>query len=143
YSLQLKTKQNQVKNVMKKIARLDHVPVYPTIGMENPWNYRNKVQVPVGERDGTLFTGFYQLRSHHIVDYHDNCLITQHGNDLIVGKVREIANRFGITAYDEEKHRGMLRHIMVRNGKATGEVMVVLITRTKKLPQKDQFIRAL
>lgn len=143
YDLQLEMKQNQVRNVMKKIAHLPDVPVHLTKGMADPWRYRNKVQVPVGEQDGQLITGFYQSRSHHIIDYKDNCLITEKDNDALVAKVREIANQFELTAYDEAEHRGILRHIMVRRAKVTKEAMIVLITRSKKLPQKDKLIEAL
>lgn len=67
YEMQLKMKQKQVKNLMHKIAHLSDVPVHPTIGMEDPWRYRNKGALPVGEKDGELITGFYRMRSHDII----------------------------------------------------------------------------
>lgn len=143
YELQLDMKQNQVKNVMHKIAHLDHVPVHPTLGMEDPWRYRNKVQIPVGEKDGELITGFYRMRSHDIIDEMERCIIQDEVNDEMVDVVRNIANDLSISAYDEEKDRGTLRHIMVRTAYATNEIMVVLVTRTNKLPHKDEFIRRL
>lgn len=143
YDMQLTMKENQVKNVMKKIAHLDHVPVHPTIGMEDPWRYRNKVQIPVGEKDGELITGFYRKRSHDIIHDMETCLIQDELNDRVVHAVRRIANRLGIEAYDEEAHRGVLRHIMVRTGRETNDIMVVLITRTEKLPHQEELIREL
>jgi 23S rRNA (uracil1939-C5)-methyltransferase len=143
YNLQLSMKQQQVKNVMRKIAHLDHVPVHPTIGMEDPWRYRNKVSIPVGEKDGELITGFYQMRSHQIIDDMDTCVVQEDLNDRMVEAVRRIANRVGIEAYDEKSHTGILRHIMVRSGRETKETMIVLITRTKNLPHVDEFIREL
>lgn len=143
YDMQLQMKRNQVKNVMKKIAHLDHVPVHPTIGMEDPWRYRNKVQIPVGEKDGELITGFYRMRSHDIIHDMETCLIQDELNDRVVHAVRRIANRLGIEAYDEEAHRGVLRHIMVRTGRETNDIMVVLITRTEKLPHQEELIREL
>lgn len=143
YELQLDMKQNQVKNVMRKIAHLDYVPVHPTIGLEDPWRYRNKVQIPVGEKNSELITGFYRMRSHDIIDEMERCIIQDETNDSIVDAVREIANDLGISAYDEEKDRGVLRHIMVRTGKATKEIMVVLITRTEKLPHQEKLIQRL
>lgn len=140
YDLQLEMKRNQVKSVMKKVAHLEHVPVHPTLGMEDPWRYRNKVQIPVGEKDGELITGFYQKRSHRIIDDMDTCIIQDEVNDDMVDVVREIATKLGITAYDEKKDRGTLRHIVVRTGERTGETMVVLITRTEKLPYQQQLI---
>lgn len=143
YQLQLEMKQNQVKNVMRKIAHLDHVPVHPALGMEDPWRYRNKVQMPVGEKNGELITGFYRMRSHDIIDDMETCVIQDELNDRSVHAVRRIANRLGIRAYDEKADRGVLRHIMVRTGRETNETMIVLVTRTEKLPHKDELIREL
>ncbi|MBC5636286.1 MULTISPECIES: 23S rRNA (uracil(1939)-C(5))-methyltransferase RlmD [Ornithinibacillus] len=143
YNLQLSMKQQQVKNVMRKIAHLEHVPVHPTIGMEDPWRYRNKVAIPVGEKDGELITGFYQMRSHQIIEDMDTCIVQEDLNDRMVEAVRRIAGRVGIEAYDEKSHTGVLRHIMVRTGQETKETMVVIITRTKELPHAKEFIREL
>ncbi|MFS0674509.1 23S rRNA (uracil(1939)-C(5))-methyltransferase RlmD [Ornithinibacillus sp. 179-J 7C1 HS] len=143
YNLQLSMKQQQVKNVLRKIARLEHVPVHPTIGMEDPWRYRNKVAIPVGEKDGELITGFYQMRSHQIIEDMDTCVVQEDLNDRMVEAVRRIANRVGIESYDEKSHTGVLRHIMVRTGQETKETMIVLITRTKELPHAKEFIREL
>lgn len=143
YDMQLEMKQNQVKNVMRKIAHLDHVPVHSTIGMEDPWRYRNKVQIPVGEKDGALITGFYQQRSHRIIEDMETCVIQDEVNDRMVEAVRRIADRLGIKSYDEKADRGVLRHIMVRTGRETNDTMIVIITRTEKLPHKDQLIKEL
>ncbi|WP_026908113.1 23S rRNA (uracil(1939)-C(5))-methyltransferase RlmD [Paucisalibacillus globulus] len=143
YNLQLSMKQQQVKNVMRKVAHLDHVPVHPTIGMEDPWRYRNKVAIPVGEKDGELITGFYQMRSHNIIEDMDTCVVQEDLNDRMVEAVRRIASKLGIEAYDEKSHSGVLRHVMVRTGRETKETMIVLITRTKELPYAKEFIREL
>lgn len=143
YDMQLKMKHNQVKNVMRKIAHLDHVPVHTPIGMENPWRYRNKVSIPVGEHKGELITGFYRMRSHDIIKDMDTCVVQDEVNDRMVEAVRRIADKLGIEAYDEQKHTGVLRHIMVRTGRQTGDVMIVIITRTEKLPHQDQLVKEL
>lgn len=143
YRLQLEMKQNQVKNAMKKIAHLDHVPIHPIIGMENPKHYRNKVQIPVGEKNGELIVGYYQKRSHRIMENLETCTIQDETINQVVTAVRRIANGLGIKAYNEEKHSGVLRHIMVRKGQATKEIMVVLVTRSDKLPGKDMLIKEL
>ncbi len=140
YEQQLQMKQDQVKHAMQKIARLPDVLVHPTLGMDHPWRYRNNVQIPVGEKDGHLITGFYQRRSHNIVDNMKTCIIQDELNDDAVRVVREAADRLGIRAYDEKQHRGVLRHIVARSGKATGELMVILITRTKKLPHAQKIV---
>lgn len=141
YQGQLDFKQKQVKEVLTRIGKLnlDNVTVHPTLGMEDPWNYRNKAQVPVGEREGGLVAGFYQQRSHEIIDM-EQCLIQQSENDEVVAAIKTIANRHGIRAYDEKKNKGWLRHIMVRYGIVTKEMMVVFITRTPDFPNKKAII---
>lgn len=143
YDMQLKMKRDQVKNVMQKVAHLDHVPVHPVLGMEDPWRYRNKIQIPVGEKDGELITGFYQQRSHRIIDDMDTCVIQNELGDRMVEAVRRIATDLGIEAYDEESHRGILRHIIVRTAFGTNDTMIILVTRTDKLPQQDELVKQL
>lgn len=143
YDMQLEMKRNQVKNVMRKIAHLDDVSVLPTLGMRDPWRYRNKVQIPVGEKKGELITGFYQKRSHRIIEDLNTCVIQDEVNDRMVEAVRRIAERLGIQAYNEKQHSGVLRHIMVRTGRETNDTMIVIVTRTEKLPQQDKLIKEL
>lgn len=143
YSLQLEMKRNQVKNAMKKIAHLEHVQVLPIIGMYDPLHYRNKVQIPVGEKNGELITGFYQKRSHRIIENTETCVTHNEVINDVVKTVRDIANRLGIKAYNEQEHNGVLRHIMVRTGEETKDIMVVLVTRTDKLPYQDELVKEL
>ncbi|TWI55998.1 23S rRNA (uracil(1939)-C(5))-methyltransferase RlmD [Halalkalibacter nanhaiisediminis] len=139
YEAQLIVKQKQVQDVLERIGGLKSVLVHPTLGMDNPWRYRNKAQVPVGENEGGLIAGFYQERSHRIISM-DQCLIQHEENDEIIRSVKSIAIKYGIRGYDEEKHRGTLRHVVARHGKQTGEIMVVLVTRGKELPNKKNII---
>ncbi|ABS73098.1 23S rRNA (uracil(1939)-C(5))-methyltransferase RlmD [Bacillus velezensis] len=141
YEGQLLFKQKQVKDVLERIGKLNlsKVIVHPTLGMEDPWNYRNKAQVPVGEREGGLVAGFYQQRSHDIIDM-SACLIQQSKNDEAVQAVKDICTSYGVKAYNEERHKGWLRHIMVRYGVVTGEMMIVFITRTSDFPHKAKII---
>ncbi|WP_040984768.1 23S rRNA (uracil(1939)-C(5))-methyltransferase RlmD [Oceanobacillus jeddahense] len=143
YALQLQMKQNQVHNVMKKIAHLEHVPVHPIIGMEDPSHYRNKIQIPVDEKNGELITGYYQKRSHRILQNQDTCYVHNHAMNEVLPFIRHLMNKHGVQAYDEKTHRGELRHIMIRTGHFTGEMMVVLVTRTAKLPGKERMIEEL
>src|SRR5690625_3994615 len=143
YDLQLEMKRNQVRNVMQKVAHLDHVPVHPVLGMEDPWRYRNKIQIPVGEKGGELITGFYQQRSHRIIDDMDTCVIQNELGDRMVEAVRRIATDLGIPAYDGKKHRGVLRHIIVRTAFGTGDTMIILVTRTEQIPQQEELINQL
>ena len=139
YEGQLKAKEKQVSDVLQRIGKLENVKVHPVIGMENPWRYRNKAQVPIGENEGGLIGGFYQQRSHQIIDM-KACIIQQEKNDEVVKGVKEICNINGVRAYDEQKHKGELRHIMARYGLKSGEVMVVLVTRTNELTGKKKII---
>lgn len=139
YEGQLRAKEKQVRDVLTRIGKLNNVNVHPVLGMEDPWRYRNKSQVPVGEREGGLIAGFYQKRSHEIIDM-QSCLIQQDINDEVVQVVKEICGRYGIRAYDERQHKGILRHIMARHGQVTGEVMIVLVTRTSDFPHKNKII---
>lgn len=139
YEGQLHFKEKQVRDVLQRIGKLEDVKVYPVLGMNNPWGYRNKSQVPIGEHEGGLIGGFYQQRSHQIIDM-KTCLIQQEKNDEVIQKVKDICSRNGIRAYNEENHKGDLRHIMARYGIVSGEVMVVLVTRTNELPNKNKMI---
>ncbi|WP_313805063.1 23S rRNA (uracil(1939)-C(5))-methyltransferase RlmD [Cytobacillus sp.] len=139
YEGQLKAKEKQVRDVLTRIGKLENVKVHPVLGMQNPWRYRNKAQVPVGEHEGGLIGGFYQQRTHQIIDMKE-CIIQQEKNDEVVQAVKEICSRYGVRAYDEVRNKGDLRHIMARYGLVTGEVMIVLVTRTKDLPHKNKII---
>lgn len=143
YKMELSMKQSQVENVMKKIAHLEHVPVHPVLGMEDPWRYRNKIQIPVGEKDGELITGFYRQRSHQIIDDMETCVIQNERGDDMVEAVRNIASELGITAYDEEAHQGDLRHIIVRTAYESGDTMIVLVTRSEKLSKLEVLVARL
>src|SRR5690625_1801940 len=121
YRLELQMKHRQVKNVLKKIAHLDHVPVHKPIGMKHPWRYRNKVQMPVGDRKGRLITGFYRPRSHDIIEMTKPCLAQETLVDGIIETIRDQANALGIRTYNEKSHRGTLRHIIVRVDQKTNE----------------------
>uniref|UniRef100_C5D537 RNA methyltransferase, TrmA family n=1 Tax=Geobacillus sp. (strain WCH70) TaxID=471223 RepID=C5D537_GEOSW len=140
YEGQLRAKQKHVKEVMARIGKLENVIVHPVIGMKDPWRYRNKAQVPVGEREGGLVAGFYQERSHEIIDM-DACLIQQEMNDVVVQTVKKICEKYKVPAYNEVTHKGVLRHIMARYGAVTKEVMVVLITRTEELLHKKKIVQ--
>ncbi|MFH5186336.1 23S rRNA (uracil(1939)-C(5))-methyltransferase RlmD [Paenibacillus sp. TAB 01] len=121
------------------------IVVHPTLGMDDPWRYRNKAQVPIGfeaasaDREGGLVGGFYAQGSHRIIDM-EACLIQQENNDLVVAEVKRVARELGIRAYNEETHKGLLRHVVARYGFNTGEIMVVLITNGESLPHADELV---
>lgn len=115
------------------------VVVHPTLGMKEPWRYRNKAQVPMGAADGGLIGGFYAKGSHRIVDM-ETCLIQHEHNDEVVAKVKDIGSHLGISAYNEETGRGLLRHVVVKKAFRTGEMMLVLVTNGQDIPHRDAWI---
>ena len=139
YEGQLKWKQNMVANVMKRLGKID-APVHPVKGMEEPWHYRNKSQIPFAQNEsGQMVAGFYKTKSHSIVDM-ERCLIQTGEADVVMADLKRELEILGVRPYDEKSHQGMLRHVVVRKGRATGEVMVVLVTKSKKFPQASAAI---
>ena len=164
YSGQLGWKRQHVVDNLERIGKLrvagvdgedresdgQGIVVHPTIGMDEPWRYRNKASVPIGmsvdtsaagagSGEGRLIGGFYAHGSHRIIDM-EACLIQHSDNDDIIGQVKSIARELGVSAYNEETGRGLLRHVMVRVGFVTGEAMIVLITNVQKIPQVERWI---
>ncbi|MEE8671025.1 MAG: 23S rRNA (uracil(1939)-C(5))-methyltransferase RlmD, partial [Heyndrickxia coagulans] len=142
YIGQLKYKENQVRQALARIGKIEGARIHPMIGMDNPWHYRNKAQVPVGEKDGKLVAGFFKPRTHEILDADESVIQLPAVNEA-VRAVKEICRELRIPAYDEEHHSGVLRHIMARYGRETGELMVVLITRTAELPHQKKLVDAI
>lgn len=142
YRAQLVHKQKIVKDALERIGGLTGVPVHETVGMSDPWRYRNKIQVPVARQHGHFAFGFYRRRSHDIVNI-DRCIITEPLIDEIVQTVKTFMEAAGVEPYDEVKNRGTLRHVMARIGRKTGEAMVVIMTRTSELPHRKALIKQL
>lgn len=151
YEGQLEFKRERVEDCLRKIGRLDldTIKVHDTLGMKEPYRYRNKVQLPVGEENGNVIIGFYAPRSHDIIDM-ELCHIQDPVADKIVALTREWMKKHNIKAYDEssskDKVKGdkiSIRHIMIRRGFKTGEVMVVIVTSGEYLPYKEEFINTI
>lgn len=138
YEGQLAWKENMVRNVMKRIGKID-APVLPVKGMDKPWEYRNKSQIPFDLESGLVTAGFYQSKSHRIADT-NTCLIQTDEADRLLRAVKENALKLDLIPYNEETKKGQLRHLVVRKGRATGEVMVVLVTKHAKLSKQDAII---
>lgn len=141
YEAQLAAKRRQVIDAMTHIAKLPHVPVKETLGTVSPWNYRNKMQFPVGIHQGHIVVGCFAQGSHRIIDTED-CHIQREGNNELANAVRDIVAQLRIPIYNEDTHRGVLRHIVGRVGK-DDELMAVIVTAAKELPRKKEFIRML
>jgi 23S rRNA (uracil1939-C5)-methyltransferase len=140
YEGQLEFKTQRVKEVMERIGKLEDVVIHPAIGMNNPYRYRNKVQLPIGKINGELKIGFYAPRSHDIIDM-DTCHIQDELADKVVSLTRQWSMKHNIEPYNEAEDKGNIRHIMVRRGFKTNEVMVVIVTREEKLPYADEFVK--
>lgn len=138
YPEQLHLKQ---ATAIRLLGRFGHVE--EILGMDDPYHYRNKVQAAFGvNRQGQIISGVYQSASHRIVPVSD-CLIEDQVADRIIVTIRKLLKSFKIRPYDEDTGRGTLRHVLVRRGRRSGEILVVLVTAHGMLPGKRNFVRAL
>ncbi len=138
YKAQLKRKQKQAEMLLKEYGK-----VKPIIGMEEPSHYRNKVHAVFAFQKGRgIVSGIYQEKSHRVVPV-ENCLLEDQKAGEIIRSVRELAKSFKLKAYDEDSGYGLLRHVLVRVGHITGEIMVVLVLGSPILPSKKNFVNEL
>ncbi|KRO16052.1 23S rRNA (uracil(1939)-C(5))-methyltransferase RlmD [Lacticaseibacillus saniviri] len=137
YPAQLKFKEEQIRQLYKK-SHLD-IEVLPSIGMANPTGYRNKAQVPVRDINGMLQTGFYKKRSHELIPI-DDFFIQDPKIDQAIMMVRDRLREYHVPAYDERKNTGVIRHIMVRRGYYSHEMMIVLVSRVWDVPHLDEIV---
>ena len=138
YPRQLKWKQARCEILLKKYGKIRKIT-----GMENPYHYRNKVQAAFGRtRNGKIISGVYQSSSHRIVNV-DSCMIENETADKIIVDIRNMLPKFKIYVYDEDMKTGWLRHVLVKTGFGSGEVMVVLVAADNIFPMKKKFLRAL
>ncbi|MGO1969816.1 MAG: 23S rRNA (uracil(1939)-C(5))-methyltransferase RlmD [Levilactobacillus brevis] len=137
YPAQLKFKQHQIAELFSKSHQ--DVEVAPTMRMDNPTQYRNKAQVPVRMIKGQLETGFYRQHSHELIPLTD-FYIQDPAIDAAIIKVRDLLRQFEIPAYNEVSDKGVIRNIMVRRGYYSHEMMIVLISRTQKIPSQAQLV---
>ncbi len=142
YQGQLAFKTNKVQQLMNRVAKVEGVTVLPTIGMEEPWHYRNKVQFPVRDVNGQIRIGYYAKRSHRVVET-DICYIQDRRNETIRQLVLDWMTTYGITAYNEEKHKGLVRHLITRHAHSTGNMQVVLVINGRRLPNVDKLMDSL
>lgn len=132
YGAQLQYKTLQVKDAIERLGGLKDVVIHETIGMDNPWRYRNKAQFPVG-KDGDIMIGFYANRSHEIINT-PQCSIQDQVNDRVIQTVREFIKKYDISVYEDNTGKGLIRHIVTRKGFKTGEVMVCIVINGDAIP---------
>lgn len=138
YEEQLEKKKKELQRLLKGIC-----PIHEVIGMENPWHYRNKVHAVFShDRKGNPISGVYQENSHIVLPV-ESCLIEDEKADEIISTIRGMLKSFKIRTYDEDTGYGLLRHVLVKRGFATGEIMVVLVTASPVFPSRNNFVKAL
>lgn len=145
YEEQLRFKENKVRNNLSRIGGLTEIPMEPIIGMDEPWRYRNKAQFPFGkDKDGRIITGFYAGRTHAIIEQED-CLLGVEENQPILDCIRGFMEEYHIAPYEEELHKGLVRHVLIRKGFTTGELMVCLVLNgdVKKLKASEVLVERL
>src|SRR6476620_426133 len=144
YDQQLKEKRDILMQSLERHTRLsvDQIDIKETIGMEDPWNYRNKSQFQVGQKDGRVLAGLYGMNSHQLVNI-DQCAVQHPRTNKAVGTVKKILQKLQIPIYNEKSKKGVVRTIVARFGIQTGELQIVLITATKELPKKEQIVEEL
>ena len=147
YGQQLVLKEKLVRNNLMRIGGIENPVLEPIIGMtepkEEPFHYRNKAQYPVGyDRERHLITGFYAGRTHDIIPYR-SCALGVVENEAILDQILDFMEAEHITAYEEQKHQGLVRHILIRKAFATGQIMVCLVINGNQLPSADKLIRRL
>ncbi|MCT4662968.1 MAG: 23S rRNA (uracil(1939)-C(5))-methyltransferase RlmD [Tissierellales bacterium] len=138
YAEQLRLKKERVKQELRR-NNLEHIEVLDTLGMAEPYYYRNKAQFPVGERKGKLEIGFYKPQSHDIVDT-KHCYIQHEINDKIIDIIRFFMEMYQIPAYDEVHQRGLVRHIITKTSFKTRDVMLILVINGSELPHSEELI---
>ncbi|WP_329610064.1 23S rRNA (uracil(1939)-C(5))-methyltransferase RlmD [Microaerobacter geothermalis] len=142
YEEQLRFKRELVVQSFQRYTKIPKIDVKPTIGMKNPWGYRNKAQLQVGMDGGEIMTGLYSPGSHRLVDI-SGCPIQDPKINEMIRVARGVMKDLGIPIYQEKGHRGVIRTIVARIGMETGEGQITFVTRTKKFPKSDLLIARL
>ncbi|AGC68931.1 23S rRNA (uracil-5-)-methyltransferase RumA [Thermoclostridium stercorarium subsp. stercorarium DSM 8532] len=140
YNMQLKFKHRVVTDNLERIGGFWGIQVSPVIGMDNPMNYRNKAQYPVGMGDNGPVAGFYARRSHIIIDS-ERCGIQHPASEKVKNTVLEAVKELKIPVYNEITGEGILRHIVTRVSYSTGDVMVILVVTDEKVPGLKKIIQ--
>lgn len=143
YQAQLNMKKEQVINLFQRKAGFKDTVIHDTVGMDNPWYYRNKSQIPVGKNDEqNVIMGYYRQRSHQIIDM-DECLIQDNIHQDVMNKIKLWFNELNVSTYNEHKKQGLMRHVVIRTGHHSGELMVVFVTNGKKFKQSAIMVEKL
>ena len=143
YEKQLEFKTSKVRGHLERIGGFIDIPMEKILGMEQPFHYRNKAQFPVGKsKDGRIITGFYAGRTHSIIENRD-CALGVTRNKEVLDRVIAHMEKFHIQPYDENTGKGLVRHVLIRYGFFTDEMMVCLIINGEKLPGEEALVKSL
>lgn len=151
YERQLAIKRELVAETLQRIGGLKGIVVQPVLGMNEPWRYRNKVQQPVGWDGRRLITGFFAARTHELLDIED-CLIQPELSVRILRRARDLLEKYGLRGYDEERHAGWIRHLLVRvaagpraasANQATARALLVFVSRSPDFPHEREIVATL
>ena len=143
YDQQLIFKTNKVKGHLERIGGFTDIPMEPIIGMDELFHYRNKAQFPVGRnKEGKIVTGFYAGRTHNIIENRD-CALGVAENKEVLDRVIAHMEKYGIEPYNEATGKGLVRHVLIRYGYFTKEVMVCLILNGNKIPKEELLVKSL
>lgn len=138
YEKQLSEKQKAVRQLMQPFCKTAEIT-----GMQDPYHYRNKVHaVFARKKDGTIISGVYEEGTHRVVPV-EACQIEDEKADAIINDIRGLLKSFKIKTYNEDTGYGLLRHVLIRRGFTTGEIMVVLVLGSPVMPSKNNFVKAL
>ncbi len=138
FEQQKEFKKDRVVQAFKKVG-YDNIEVFDVLEMDEPWYYRNKVQVPFQMHQGRLIYGFYKPRSHDIIQM-DECLIQNKYSNDVLKTLAELFEKYEVKMYDEKSHQGNLRHVVTRYGYATNEFMIIFVTKNKRFKQVKPLI---
>ncbi len=141
YEEESRLKADRVKQALNRIGgeSLENVPI---LSAPTCYGYRNKAQYPVSSKKNRVFAGFFRAGTHQVVE-NERCLILPEEADRVKQIVADYVNHYRVTAYDEQTHKGLLRHIYVRRGAVSGQVLVCLVVNGRKLPHTEDLIRRL
>ena len=143
YEKQLEFKTSKVRGHLERIGGFTDIPMEKILGMDQPFHYRNKAQFPVGKsKDGRIITGFYAGRTHSIIENRD-CALGVTRNKEVLDRVIAHMEKFHIQPYDENTGKGVVRHVLIRYGFFTDEMMVCLIINGENLPGEEALVKSL
>ena len=142
YPSQLEFKSKKVKEQFRKVGHMD-VDVLPTLGMETPYFYRNKIQMPLcKDRRGNIYSGFYKTGTHVLVPV-QKCFIEDERAERILDQIKDLMKSMRIEPYIEDERYGVVRHILIRTSKHFDQIMVVLVTNVDSFPSRNNFVKAI